>query len=94
MSILTGCTHRPIDQSVRGWDHMMGYSGYGGMIMWLTILIIGGGIVYFAFVQGKKKGGNPKNEIDERPMEILRKRYAKGEITKEEFEEVKNDLRD
>ncbi|MFQ5946481.1 MAG: SHOCT domain-containing protein [Anaerolineae bacterium] len=28
----------------------------------------------------------------ETPLEILRKRYAKGEITREEFDEMKRDL--
>jgi putative membrane protein len=73
---------------------MMGYSGYGGTIMWLTLFIIGGGIVYFAFIQSKKKGGNLKDRPDESPLEIVKKRYAKGEITKEEFEDVKNDLKE
>ena len=37
------------------------------------------------------KNNNPTTR-NETPMEILKKRYAKGEITKEEFEEIKNKI--
>jgi putative membrane protein len=35
------------------------------------------------------RGGAPREE----PREILERRYANGEVTKEEFERIKNDLR-
>lgn len=59
-----------------------------GWGMWfiplLTILVI-----YFLV----KNNSQTKNRLNsESPMEILRKRYAKGEITKEQFEEMKKDI--
>jgi len=35
------------------------------------------------------KSSEDKSEI---PLEILKKRYAKGEITKDQFEQIKKDI--
>ncbi|MBN2398210.1 MAG: SHOCT domain-containing protein [Deltaproteobacteria bacterium] len=72
-----------------GWGHMMG-PGLGGMIMWILLLIAIILIVY-ALVRASKTGGlGPSPE--ETPLDILKRRYAKGEITKEQFDEMKKDL--
>lgn len=59
-----------------------------GCGMWfiplLTILVI-----YFLV---KNNSQTKSRQNSESPMEILRKRYAKGEITKEQFEEMKKDI--
>jgi putative membrane protein len=62
---------------------MMGY-GNGGMFMWLILIIIAGVIVYLVFSRSKK-AKNLKDPATESPTEILKRRYAKGEITKEDF---------
>ncbi|MDI6797042.1 MAG: SHOCT domain-containing protein [Desulfatibacillaceae bacterium] len=87
----SGCTRRPGYQSIGGWDHMMGYGGYGGMLMWLILIIFAGVIIYFVVSQSKRTD----NSIDSRgesPSEILKKRYAKGEISKEEFDRIKSEI--
>lgn len=68
---------------------MMGY-GYGGGSMWIIMLILIGVVVYFLF-QGSKSN-RPVGLTMETPLEILKKRYAKGEIDKKEFDRMKNDL--
>jgi putative membrane protein len=68
-----------------GWP-MMHY-GYGGWFMWL-ILVIAAAIAFYLFIVQAKKGGN----VRETPLEMLKKRYAKGEITKEEFDRMKREL--
>ena len=71
------------------WGHMMGY-GYGGGFMWLIVLVLVGVAVYFLLQVSKSKG--PDRQITEQPLDILKKRYAKGEIDKEEFDRKKKDL--
>jgi putative membrane protein len=70
--------------------HMMGY-GYGGGFMWLIVLILVGVGIYFLLKVYKSKGSD--GSAIETPSDILKQRYAKGEIDKEEFERKKNDLK-
>ena len=71
------------------WGHMMTY-GYGGGFMWLIVLVLVGVVIYFLFQVSKSKGSD--GSIIETPLDILKKRYAKGEIDKEEFDRKKKDL--
>ena len=89
--LLAGCMHRPVDGSVRGWDHMMGYGGYGGMLMWLILLIIAGIAVYFLVARGRGTSLSHGTE-SQTPEDILKRRYASGEISKEEFDRLKRDI--
>ena len=76
-----------------GWEggHMMNYGyGYGGMFMWILVLIVLGVAIYFIVQSVKSK--NVSGEARETPLDILKKRYAKGDITKEEFDQMKKEL--
>jgi putative membrane protein len=71
-----------------GWDHMMDYGyGFGGMLMWIIFIAIFGVLIYFLMQAAKGRG-----RAGETPLEILKKRYAKGEIAREEYERMKKDL--
>lgn len=59
--------------------------------MWIILLIVIGLIIYFAVQAQKTRDETPTQ--NESPLDILKKRYAKGEITKEEYERMKNDLK-
>lgn len=62
----------------------------GGMFMMFFLLLLGLVVVYFLL---KKQGeSRPAEGLRETPLEILKRRYAKGEITKEQFEEMKKEL--
>ncbi len=74
-----------------GYGYMMNYGG-GGIFMgiiWIAVIIA---VVYA--VTRISKTGIPGTGAgpEEKPMDILKKRYAKGEITKEEFDKMKKDL--
>jgi putative membrane protein len=86
-----GCAQYPMDRSGRGWDHMMGYGGYGGIFMWLIFILIAGVIIYFA-VNRSKGTGSPGGSPEESAIEILKRRYANGEISREEFNKMKKEL--
>jgi len=54
--------------------------------MWLIPVIVI--VIVFYFMMQSQKG----RIVRETPLEILKKRYAKGEITKEEYDRIKQDL--
>lgn len=74
-----------------GWNNMMG--GWGGFglgwvfmtIFWILIIL---GVVALV----RYLGGHHNADKDRTPLEILKERYAKGEIDKKEFEGKKKDL--
>ena len=78
-----------------GGNPMMGYGGWGGfgfgcffmIIFW--ILIILGVVALVRYLGGTKQNSVDK---DKTPLDILKERYARGEINKKEFEEIKKDL--
>ena len=69
---------------------MMNY-GFGGILMWVIFLALAIFIAYI-FVSQSRKSGHGGQPPKETPLDILKKRYAKGEITKEEFESMKKNL--
>ena len=60
------------------------------MYMWIILLIVIGVGAYFFIQSQKSKGQAPTH--NESPLDILKQRYAKGEIAKEDYEKMKNDL--
>ncbi len=78
-----------------GWGHdMPGWGGhwFGGVFMILFwVLVIVGIVVLIRGISSRSGVGSPTSS--ESPIEILKRRYAKGEIDKAEFEEKKKDIR-
>jgi putative membrane protein len=79
----------------RRWPHMpMMYGNgpwrmmgpYGGIFMWIVFFMILLIVFYLATRWARPTGGGKT------PLDILKKKYAKGDITKEEFDQKKKDL--
>lgn len=72
------------------WGHGMGWWMFP-VVMIVVMFVIG-------FLYWGRRGrrslwcGFGEQKDMETPLEILKKRYAKGEISKEEFETIKKDL--
>ena len=85
-----------------GYSRMMGNYGWGGILMGCIMMILF--IVLIVMVirmlvrRGHYHGGPYMGYHNNAPagsdsaLEIVKLRYAKGEITKEEFDRLKNDL--
>jgi putative membrane protein len=78
-------------------NRMMGGYGYGygfspfrmvlGLLFWA--LIIGGVTLLVVYFVRNPKFFSPSGEL---PLDILKARYARGDITKEQFDAIKRDL--
>ncbi len=75
------------------WDHMGGYGGWGWGFGWLFmvlfwVLVIAGLVALLRWLFGRESRGFP----NDRALEILAERYARGEIDREQYEEMRRDL--
>jgi len=82
-----------------GYPNMMG-GFFGGGLGWIgmifgfiffILLVIG---IIFLIVWLVKRSNNPgvENKTDSKSLEVLKERYARGEITKDQFDNMKKDL--
>jgi putative membrane protein len=89
-AVVYGQPRRHMYETDYGW-HFMGY-GVGMYILWIILFIIIGLSVYF-IVRSLKYDGNGRG-VGENYLEILKRRYASGEINKEEYQRLREELRD
>lgn len=65
----------------------MGFSGIIMPLAWIVLI----GLTVYAAVRAFGPRGNAE-QVPGSPLEIARARYARGEIDREEFERLQNDL--
>lgn len=69
--------------------HWNGWWHAGGMwLFWLVVFVIVGLAIHFA-VRSMKRSEPPHESAEE----ILKKRYARGELERDEYEKAMKDLR-
>lgn len=86
------------------WGNHMGYGGYGLFLtaaLWIGLIVLGVWLLAKLFPGVSNVGSRgsrddirdlPRTTRAETAMEILQKRYARGELTKEEYETIRHDL--
>lgn len=75
-----------------GWGNQgYGMGWFGGIFMILFWVVVIAGIIFAIRYLTTGKVG-PGEESSREPLEILKERYARGEITTEEYEERKKVL--
>ncbi len=74
----------------RGRYGMMPF-GYGGIIMWSILIILIVIVIYFIVRNQRYQRARGYSER-ETPLEIAKGRYARGEVPKEEYEQIKRAL--
>jgi putative membrane protein len=77
------------------WDWMGGHMGFG-MIFWILAIVLAI-VVVVLFINrpgatGAKTEAEKKIETSDSPLEELERRYARGEIPREEYLEKRKDL--
>ena len=76
-----------------GWGNMIGgWSGLG-LLGWIPMLLFWILLILGVVALFRNLGDSTRNNDKQRsPLDILKERYAKGEIDKKEFEQIKKDL--
>lgn len=62
--------------------------GVGMMIFWLIVIAV----IFILVKQGIGGASDQSRNVSESPLKVLQKRYASGEIDKDEFESMKKEL--
>lgn len=79
---------------MRGWP-IMGFGGFGGIGMifgFIFFILIVIGVVFLIVWLVRRSSYSATDRTGTKSIELLKERYAKGEVTKEQYENMKKDL--
>ena len=71
------------------WDGLGPFMMLPMFLFWLLIIVIG---ILLVRKLWWENSDNQVSKVSKTALEILKERYAKGEISKEEFEQMKKDI--
>ena len=77
-----------------GWGHGWGHGWFGGipmLLFWILVFMLLATVMRWAFSSSAEGREGVMGSND--PLKILKRRYARGEIEKIEFEERRRELR-
>lgn len=78
------------------WGNMWNYGnvGWGWMLFgWVSMVLFWGAIIWLIWWAITRLGQRPQQPGGApSPLEIAKVRYARGEITKEQYEQIKKDI--
>jgi putative membrane protein len=71
---------------------MYWWNGTGGWWMWLIMVVFWGAVIALIVWGIKQFSGRSGGVGNSKAIDIAKERYAKGEISQEEFEKIKKTL--
>jgi putative membrane protein len=75
------------------WDGYGWGMGFGWVFMILFwLLLIAGIVLLIRWIQSQGEKKEQGTQSSETALDILKKRYARGEITHDEYERIKKDI--
>lgn len=73
---------------------MMGFGMLGGMALLWLVLIALVVLVVRIFFPSVSSGGNNRTHMPPSALKILEQRYARGELTYEQYQQMRKDLQE
>lgn len=74
-----------------GGNYNQGYSPWWGIVMFLFWALVIGGVA-FLITRLVRQDSQTRSGGADSPLEILKQRYARGEITREQYQQMRGDL--